>query len=82
MAGDIKKRNQEYIANKMHEIALERMNEKIENNTKQVSVLNETQLIMMEAMADQYEQQLEQELISMESQATIYETLLELKGEA
>ena len=40
----------------------------------------QTQLTMMEAMADQYEQNLQSQLTNMEVQATIYETLLEQGG--
>ena len=40
----------------------------------------QTQLTMMEAMADQYEQNLQNQLTNMEVQATIYETLLEQGG--
>ena len=47
----------------------------------QLDGIEETQLIMMEAMVDQYEQQLEQDLINMEAQATIYEAVLALGGE-
>lgn len=45
--------------------------------------LNETadvQLVIMEAMADQYEQWLSQEIDNMDTQATIYEAILELGG--
>lgn len=38
------------------------------------------QITMMEAMADQYEQNLQNQLTNMEVQATIYETLLEVQG--
>lgn len=38
------------------------------------------QLTMMEAIADQYEQNLQNQLTNMEIQATIYETLLEQGG--
>lgn len=40
----------------------------------------QTQLTIMEAMADQYEQNLQNQLTNMEVQATIYETLLEQGG--
>lgn len=40
----------------------------------------QTQLTMMVAMADQYEQNLQNQLTNMEVQATIYETLLEQGG--
>lgn len=47
---------------------------------QKMDATQETQLIMMEAMADQYEEQLERELNNMEVQATIYEAILELGG--
>lgn len=40
----------------------------------------QTQLTIMVAMADQYEQNLQNQLTNMEVQATIYETLLEQGG--
>lgn len=43
-------------------------------------VIIENQMIMMEAMADQYEQQQEVNLTTMEVQATIYEELLAMQG--
>lgn len=46
----------------------------------QLDKIEETQLMMMEAMADQYEQGLEQDLINMEVQATIYEAVMALGG--
>lgn len=46
----------------------------------QLDTIEETQLIIMEAMADQYEQAEEDRLTNMEVQATIYETLLEMQG--
>lgn len=42
--------------------------------------ISNTQLTIMEAMADQYEQNLQNQLTNMEVQATIYETLLEQGG--
>lgn len=42
--------------------------------------ISNTQLTMMEAMADQYEQNLKSQITSMEVQATIYETLLDIQG--
>lgn len=42
--------------------------------------IEESQLIIMEAIADQYEQGLANRLDDMEVQATIYETLLEMGG--
>jgi hypothetical protein len=44
------------------------------------SEIAQTQLTMMEAMADQYEQNLKSQITSMEVQATIYETLLDIQG--
>ena len=42
--------------------------------------LEENQLALMEAVADQYEEQLQNRINDMEVQATIYETLLEMQG--
>lgn len=42
--------------------------------------ISNTQLTMMEAMADQYEGSLQAQLTNMEVQATIYETLLDIQG--
>lgn len=51
--------------------------EKVLTETEQmIAEAQDTQLIMMEAMADQYEESLERELNNMEVQATIYEELL------
>lgn len=49
-------------------------------NQTQLDAIEESQLVIMEAIADQYEQKIEQDLIMMESQATIYEMLLEMGG--
>ena len=46
----------------------------------QLDTITETQLIIMEAMAEQYEESLERELTNMEVQATIYEAILEMGG--
>ena len=46
----------------------------------QLDEISNTQLTIMEAMADQYEQNLQNQLTNMEVQATIYETLLEQGG--
>lgn len=46
----------------------------------QLDEISNTQITMMEAMADQYEQNLQNQLTNMEVQATIYETLLEVQG--
>lgn len=55
--------------------------EKIPTDTEQmVSETKKMQLIMMEAMADQYEESLEKDLRNMDVQATIYEAILELGG--
>lgn len=42
----------------------------------------ESQLIIMEALAEQYEESLERDLANMEAQATIYEAILEMGGNA
>lgn len=42
--------------------------------------ISNTQMTMMEAMADQYEQNLQSQITNMEVQATIYETLLDIQG--
>lgn len=46
----------------------------------QLDTITETQLIIMEAMAEQYEESLERDITNMEVQATIYEAILELGG--
>lgn len=46
----------------------------------QLDNIEATQLTIMTAMAEQYEESLERELINMEVQATIYEAILELGG--
>lgn len=46
----------------------------------QLDTIEENQLIIMEAMADQYEQSVETELTNMEVMATIYEQLLAMEG--
>lgn len=46
----------------------------------QLDNIEESQLIIMEAMADQYEQSVETELTNMEVMATIYEQLLAMEG--
>ena len=46
----------------------------------QLDTIEEGQLIIMEAMADQYEQSVETELTNMEVMATIYEQLLAMEG--
>lgn len=46
----------------------------------QVDRIEENQLILMEAMATQYEESLENRLNDQEVQAIIYETLLEMGG--
>lgn len=54
--------------------------EPVEPQPTQLDNIEETQLVIMEALADQYEQKLEQDLVIMESQATIFEMLLEIGG--
>lgn len=46
----------------------------------QADRIEENQLILMEAMATQYEESLENRLNDQEVQATIYETLLKMQG--
>lgn len=46
----------------------------------QLDTIEENQIIIMEAMADQYEQSVETELTNMEVMATIYEQLLAMEG--
>ena len=46
----------------------------------QLDRIEESQLTIMEAMADQYEQSLANRLDDQEVQATIFETILELGG--
>lgn len=46
----------------------------------QLDNIETTQLTIMTAMAEQYEESLERELTNMEVQATIYEAILELGG--
>ncbi len=46
----------------------------------QLDNIGESQLIIMEAMADQYEQSEKTELTNMEVMATIYEQLLAMEG--
>ena len=48
----------------------------------QLDIIQEQQLIIMTAQADQYEQNLENHLNDMEVQATLYEAILELGGNA
>jgi len=52
----------------------------VEEEPTQLDTMEENQLIIMEAMAQQYEETLENRLADMEVQATIYETLLEMQG--
>lgn len=44
----------------------------------QLDNIEETQLMIMEAMADQYEQRLETDLMMMDAQATTFEAVLAL----
>ena len=46
----------------------------------QLDNIEATQLTIMTAMAEQYEESLERELVNMEVQATIYEAILEMGG--
>lgn len=46
----------------------------------QLDNIESYQLILMEAMAEQYEEGLRRDLNNMETQATIYEAILELGG--
>lgn len=46
----------------------------------QLDNIENTQLTIMTALAEQYEESLERELTNMEVQATIYEAILELGG--
>ena len=48
--------------------------------TQAIKDVQEGQLVIMEAMAAQYEEALERDLINMEVQATIYEELLAING--
>ena len=52
----------------------------IEPEPTQLDIIQEQQLIIMTAQADQYEQNLENRLNDMEVQATLYEAILELGG--
>lgn len=52
----------------------------IESEPTQLDIIQEQQLIIMTARADQYEQNLENRLNDMEVQATLYEAILELGG--
>lgn len=76
----IKMQNEQYIRNKMAEIELARIKEAITEQSQKVDASSESMLTIMEAMADQYEQQQETNLTSMEVQATIYEELLSMQG--
>lgn len=44
----------------------------------QLDSIEQTQLLIMEAMADQYEQRLETDLMMMDAQATTFEAVLSL----
>ena len=59
--------NKQYVDGEWHDVP----QEEEEYVPSQLDMIEETQLIMMEAMADQYEQSLERELTNMEVQATI-----------
>lgn len=45
----------------------------------QLDEIQNTQLLIMAAIADQYEENLQNQLMQMDVQATIYETLLEIQ---
>ena len=47
----------------------------------QLDRVEENELIIMEALAEQYEEGVEKDLMNMEVQATIYESILALGGE-
>lgn len=49
-----------------------------ETEETQLDNIEETQLMIMEAMADQYEQHLETDLMMMDAQATTFEAVLAL----
>lgn len=53
--------------------------ELIDPTQEQLSRIEEQQLVIMEALADQYEEQQEANLINMEVQATIYEELMAMQ---
>ena len=55
--------------------------EPFEPQPTQLDRIEEQQLILMEAQAEQYEQNLENRLNDMEVQATMYEAILALGGE-
>lgn len=76
----IKMQNEQYIRNKMAEIELARIKEAMTEQSQKVDASSGSMLTIMEAMADQYEQQQETNLTSMEVQATIYEELLSMQG--
>ena len=76
----IKMQNEQYIRNKMAEIEIARIKEAMTEQSQKVDASSESMLTIMEALADQYEQQQETNLTSMEVQATIYEELLAMQG--
>ena len=47
---------------------------------EKICEIQSNQLILMEAIATQYEEHIENRINDMEVQATIYETLLEMQG--
>ena len=55
--------------------------EQPEPESTQLDNIEQVQLTMMEAMADQYEESQERELTNMDVLATMYEEILSIKGE-
>ena len=55
--------------------------EQPEPEPTQLANIEQVQLTMMEAMADQYEETQERELTNMDVLATMYEEILSIKGE-
>lgn len=72
--------NKKYVNGEWVEYTPEPIPEPIDPLKCSIDVLSETQLITMEAIADQYEGSLQAQLTNMEVQATIYETLLDIQG--
>lgn len=53
---------------------------KIESQPTQLDTIQNNQLTLMEAMADQHEENLANQIVQMDVLATIYETQLEQEG--
>lgn len=70
----IKKANQEYIEKKKQEIEIARIKERVNKTSTE-----EDSLIIMDGMAQMYEENTENSLILMEAAAALYETILELQ---